>query len=187
MDFNVSGWTPGEITLVAPSTGVLTMSSDASCSFTLVSDYSSEWLGDGSATLNVVEGQSYTIIMSHVDYGTATFTVTFAMAGSTDIPAFEGAGTEASPYVIPGDGEYTDNFAGGMQPLTFYSYTATANGTLSVVCTYNAGAFWSINDNAGSNPTQSVEMTAGQTVVIWFTSYNGEAAEIPFKVTFTAA
>ena len=190
-EISTDGWTPGEVTIVAPATGTITMTGGDNCAFLLISGYMTEWLGDGTAKLEVVEGQTYVIGITSANWSAATFTVTFAMAEATEEEPVEselaGSGTESDPYVIPGNGEHVEVFGGGWNPEHFYSYTATVDGTLSVLCTYNASAFWSLNDNCTSNPMQSVEMTAGQTVIMWFTTYGTEAADIPFTVTFTAA
>ena len=195
-DVSTDGYNPGEITIQAPATGILTMTGGANASFLyILGQYNTEWIGDGTATLNVVEGQTYTIGVTSADWTAATFTVTFTMGeapaigdteiieGTINVTTTDNNGWfDQYTFVAEVAGTYTFTLPAG---LGFYSKAAyDAYGAPEIDFYENASGY-----------SFSIDLAAGESYVFyvgstektdWVISYScavdaegGETPEVP--------
>ena len=100
--------------------------------------------------------------------------------------AGDGKGTDEEPYIIPEAGDYICNFAASWAP-TWYTYTATVSGYVTVSTTYELGYIQVGTDpiTAGSNGrigSVNILVKAGQEVYIGVSDDMFSAATIPFTV-----
>ena len=160
----------------ATQTGKLTLTSDTTAAITL----EDVTLTNGSASINVVSGATVTL---HVSATNAN-----AIAASFAFEALNG--TESTPIAIEA-GEQA------LQPLkllypasefcyeAYYAYTATADGVLTASTASDATI--SLNGTAMAEDADvvSVNVTAGETVIIYLSSSNADPVNV--NLTFTAA
>lgn len=160
----------------ATQTGKLTLTSDTTAAITL----EDATLTNGSASINVVSGATVTLHVSATNAN--AITASFAWEPLN--------GTESTPIAIEA-GEQA------LQPLkllypasefcyeAYYVYTATADGVLTASTASDATI--SLNGTAMAEDADvvSVNVTAGETVIIYLSSSNADPVDV--TLTFTAA
>ncbi len=82
-DFVLNAWGSETVTIIAPATGTLKIEgSTPNASIGIESVYGYEWIADGYAELEVVEGQTYVFVICNEPMSEAgSFSVTFSMDG----------------------------------------------------------------------------------------------------------
>ena len=144
-------------------------------------------------SVELTAGETIIIRLYGWDDAVAGQMVTVTIASGTagdgdDTPVLEGSGTDADPFVLVENGDYVCAFPGGYN-YVFYTYTATQAGTLTISVAGN-DFYWGIGQsfmtlNAGnSNPTQSVDLEAGESAYIGISTNSTDAADMDFTVTF---
>jgi hypothetical protein len=167
----------------ATQTGKLTLTSDTTAAITL----EDATLTNGSASINVVSGATVTLHVSATNANAITASFAWEpLNGTESTPIAIEAGEQAlQPIKILHYSEAESQELNAIKYEAYYVYTATEDGVLTLTTTADVTASLNGTTIAEDADAVSVNVTAGERVVIYLSCTNADPVDV--NLTFTAA